>query len=560
MNQPPQSAPNSGTIVTTLTRRWYLWIFPTVAAALAAVAYTQVQQPAWRASQTLLVRDEAGAETERQGRFHSVEAMQTFQETIQEVARNHSVVAATLRDLGPPPGEEQPDQWPTDRDIETVRRQIEVGAPGGAEFGRTEVIYLSVTACSPERSVELCRTLCDHLDERMRHLRNEKAVSLIAELERSFAMAQEDLELSTVKLQAFEQQVGSDLGELRILSDAGAGESNLRSSLNQLEAELREADGSLRSQQQQERLLIAARTDADRLLATPSHLLDSQPALRRLKDGLVDAQLRTAELSSMMSEQHPRVQAALTAEAGIRRELHAEIEAAVQGLTADVQVTQERVTSLNGQLDDVRRRLDRLAELRARYSNLVAEVNQRTGIVDRTRNDLTEARASQSAAQTASLMTRVDSPRAGDYPVGPSRKVIVAGGVAGGLMAGLGLVFLVAPLSLQAGAIGRRWSDRVASSWGRRQADSQPSAGRHRRSTDRAAPSVSSERRAEDRSVAGRATDGHAENSQETARRGRRDTDRFPDRSSDGTSGCHPTANPDGGRRDRERVADRHGQ
>ena len=39
-------------------------------------------------------------ETDRQGRFVSIEAMQTFQETIQEVARNHAVVGSTETILG----------------------------------------------------------------------------------------------------------------------------------------------------------------------------------------------------------------------------------------------------------------------------------------------------------------------------------------------------------------------------------------------------------------------------------------------------------------------------
>jgi len=62
----------------------------------------------------------------------------------------------------------------------------------------------------------------------------------MAELERTLTVGQQDLEKATARLQALEQRVGTDLGELRILSDGGAGESNLRSSLTQLEAELRQ--------------------------------------------------------------------------------------------------------------------------------------------------------------------------------------------------------------------------------------------------------------------------------------------------------------------------------
>ena len=43
-------------------------------------------------------------------------------------------------------------------------------------------------------------------------------------------------------------------------------------------------------------LLKQAEADPTALVAAPCRLLDSQPALRRLKDGLVDSQLRTANL------------------------------------------------------------------------------------------------------------------------------------------------------------------------------------------------------------------------------------------------------------------------
>ena len=61
-------------------------------------------------------------------------------------------------------------------------------------------------------------------------------------------------------------------------------------------------------------LLKDAEADPTRLMAAPNSLLDSQPALRRLKDGLVDAQLRTATLQGRMSAEHPEVVAAREAE------------------------------------------------------------------------------------------------------------------------------------------------------------------------------------------------------------------------------------------------------
>ena len=56
-----------------------------------------------------------------------------------------------------------------------------------------------------------------------------------------------------------------------------------------------------------------------------NRLLDSQPALRRLKDGLVDAQLRTAALQGRMSAEHPEVISAKEAETQVAARVHAEL-------------------------------------------------------------------------------------------------------------------------------------------------------------------------------------------------------------------------------------------
>jgi polysaccharide biosynthesis transport protein len=50
--------------------------------------------------------------------------------------------------------------------------------------------------------------------------------------------------------------------------------------------------------------------------------------------------------------------------------------------------------------------------------------------------------AAQAAATGSSLVTRLDLPETGPYPVGPGRTVITGAGAMGGLMLGLGLVFL----------------------------------------------------------------------------------------------------------------------
>jgi uncharacterized protein involved in exopolysaccharide biosynthesis len=93
----------------------------------------------------------------------------------------------------------------------------------------------------------------------------------------------------------------------------------------------------------------------------------------------------------------------------------------------------------------LRGRLDKLAGMRAEYSSLAADMKHRTTLVEKAQRDLAEARAAQAAAHSASLISPVDRPEAGNRPVGPSFSLIVSIGLIGGLLTGLGVVFLTVP-------------------------------------------------------------------------------------------------------------------
>ncbi|MBW3599031.1 MAG: hypothetical protein KY475_17385 [Planctomycetes bacterium] len=488
-------------LVAIVKARWRWCAATTAVAAIAAIVYAVAKPDVWQARQALVVRDEAVGDLNRQGRFDSSDAMKSAQELVLEVARNRSVVEAALRSAGPPA--DAAALWPDADAITRTQDALAVTAPKGAEFGQTEIIYLTIKAKSRERAVSLVAAVCDQLEHRLQGLRGRKAESVIEELTRTLSLAQADLDEATARLQAIEAEVGSDLGELRILNEAAAGDSNLRASLNQIKTDLRQARAGYTAAREQLQLLLAARTDEKQLFASSSRLLDSQPALRRLKEGLVDAQLRTAALRGRMSADHPNVREAVAAEEEVRRHLQHELDAAIAGLRADLQVTGAQIAAYEEQLAEVTDRLDRLASLRARYANLQSEVRQRAEAVQRVQQDLATARASQAAAASASLLTRMDAPLADDRPLGPRRAMIVLAGLFGGLATGVGLALLTAPATR---GWGRRWSDYLRH--GRRADDRPPSP--EGQTSPRA-------RRAEDRTPGRRASD---------ARRDRRGSDK----------------------------------
>jgi uncharacterized protein involved in exopolysaccharide biosynthesis len=423
--------------------RW--WAVPAVVCAVLAAAYSLIAPRNWSATQALIVRPEAASVSdERLGKFSDLSEMKTLQETILELTKSQSVVAATLREVGPPRRYRHPDRWPTALDIEKFRERIDMRPPGGAEFGKTEVFYLSVTDTNRDRASALAGELCRQLEQRMKQLRDQRAQSMIAELERTVAMANGDLTAKTNLLTEFEAEIGADLAELRSLNAQVGTQGGLSQELESIEAERRANDKTHQENVRLLELLSAAQDDSEQLLATPNSLLKSQPNVKQLKDALVAAQIRTASLSGNRSEKHPLVIGAREAEELIRTQLHDEIAVAIRGLKVDVELGVEREKALVEKWNGSRERIARLAGARAEYANLVASVENHTRLVEAANKNLADARARQAGALSASIISRIDGVEAGIYPVGPSRKTITAAGCVAGLIGGLAVVFLFA--------------------------------------------------------------------------------------------------------------------
>lgn len=420
------------------------WAVPAAVVAVAVLGYAVLHKPKWEAKQALVMRDEVAGRDMQQGQFASVDDMQTAQGTVLELARSPGVVADALKQVRAADGQPLPPNYPSQEDIEAAQSAVKVSAPGGAEFGRTEVFYLIAEDKNRDKAVRLNMALCDALESRLSQLRDAKAQSLIAELEETVTLAEDDLESATARLSVLESHVGGDLAELRILNESSNGESVLRRVVTDIQQELRQEQALLLANEQLLEVLGEAQRDTNHLVATPKGLLVSQPALSRLKDGLVDAQLRTAQALGTMSREHPTVKAAIAEESDVRRRLHSELEVAIRGVKVELEMNRRRIESLQQQLGSQQQRLSGIAGLRAQYNNLSAEVQQRTVVLNNAQADLATAKARRGAAHSASLLTRLDDAQTGAFPAGTSRSMIALAGLFGGLFTGLGVVLLTA--------------------------------------------------------------------------------------------------------------------
>ena len=418
------------------------WIIPTVALTVVACLYALVRSNTWEASQALIIREEANADQRRPGSFADVNEMKTVQETILELVRSKTVLRDTLLAIGPAGKSRPATPWPSDRDIAELRENIKMTPPNGAEFGKTEVFYLKVRDKERQRAVALAEEICRQLQHGFQTLRDEKLRSITDELSRAVQLAETDLASATKQLGELESTVGVDLAELRMLHVGATSGSDLRQKLVEVQNEIRANEAEHARHGQLLLVLKAAQKDPGRLLATPNTLLVALPAVNRLKNGLVDAQLETSKLIGTMSLDHPLVQSAKSAEAEISQNLHDEIAVAIKGLEVELKLADQRLTTLKKLLVSDEQRLQRLASLRAEYANLVAMTESRTSLLESARRNLSDAQAGRASASSVNLISRIDTPDTGINPIGPGKTAIAGAGLVGGLLIGLGYVFL----------------------------------------------------------------------------------------------------------------------
>lgn len=464
-------------LVTTYWQWRVVWVSSAVAFGLLGLLYVLfLKQDVWVASQGIIIRDEANGAVMRLGRFESQTAMKAAQETVLEMARNSQVLGDALTKVGREPswlGWGDNDSPPTNAEIESLAKDgIEVRAPRGAELGTTEVVYLDVKQNSRERAVKLNEAVCSALEDRLKQVREARANGVISELLAAKAAASVNLQRATERLRKMEEGAGADLSDLRGMTDALAGGSSTRTALDASKQELIKAE--LARQQIEADLETAKATfnAPDQLLLTPTELVNAHPGLKRLREGLAAASIRSSELLGRYTETHPLVIASRATEERIRQQLRKELGISVETLTKDLEIATGRVRKLNEQQESFEGRIANLALIRADYSNVASEVRARNEQLQEAERELAQAEAARDAAKTSSLITRLDEPLLGENPVGPGRSTILAGVTISGLFFGFGVVFLLSPMD---GNInyGRRKLDYTGAS-GRRDSDAPP--------------------------------------------------------------------------------------
>ncbi|QDT03616.1 hypothetical protein K227x_20000 [Rubripirellula lacrimiformis] len=460
-----------------------LWAGAVLMFGAVGIVYAMFSSDVYSARQPLVVRDEATTAVDRLGRFASQTDLKAAQETLLEMTQNPEVVAAALRQVGPPSGKPS-ENWPSTKLIDEVATNaVNLVAPKGSEFGNTEVVYLQVKANDPKRASDFCEAMFEHLTQQLRKVRRVRADSVIAELSHARDLAEHDLDEVSAKLREIEIGFGEDLGDLRNLNDTISGDGTNRRTLEETTREAQVVEVELEKMQALKAVLIAGAKDPQQLLVSGSDLLASQPSLQRLKDGLIDAQLAASQLAGIYTPENPKRQAAEATENEIKRRMQQESITALGAMEPTLRLQAERLSRLRDREAGLKKRLDHLATIRTDYAKIDADVEHRTAILGEAKRSLSEAEASRSAALSTNLIAELGPPQVNDDPIGPGGATVTVGSMMAGLIFGLGAVFLIAPGPTEIQG-GRRWSDYLGA--GRRSSDqvgTVPTAERRRRSS-----------------------------------------------------------------------------
>lgn len=453
-----------------------LWILTTIIFGTVGVGYAFfLKTDTYIASQALLVRDEANGAVMRLGRFQSQTEMKAAQETILEMAKSHQVVREALLAVGERPKIMKwflpavfDGEFPSQELVEeTAKRHIEVHAPKGTEFGTTEIIYLDVKSDSKEHAMKLNKALCDALESRLQQVRRVRADGVIQELESAKNSRRVALAEATRDLLEAERAAGSDLTDLRGLTETVGGSSSARAELEQIKNEIRQSELARQTLLSDREMLVKASEDPQGFLVAPGSVLSAHPGLRRMREGLADSQIQGAYILGKFTEDHPSAIASKSAQAAIANRFSHELQAAIVTVDADLALAEVRLQRLEAQKLKAEARLANLAESRAAYANLVAEVKSKTSLLESAERELAGAQAAREASLSTSLLTRLDAPIVSDKPIGPGRTTLSGLSAVAGLIFGLGIVFAITPIDMGP-TYGRRARDRVV---GRRASD-----------------------------------------------------------------------------------------
>ena len=435
MNQQPQQRINH--LVSTLQGYFPLLIVPAIAGLVLAMFYAFLLMPeTWTARQSFLIRDDLSGTAYKPGRFDSEESRKSAQETILEVARRPLVVRNVLEKLGPESSMSS-SNWITDEVIEDTQKEIDISAPNGAEFGKTDAIVLTAKASSRERTRKFIELLSDEIMTQTNRIRSLRFGSMESELYQAYQAADQARDEAIDRLDELDQRLGSDFGFLS-LEGQPTGVEAIKLEILRKQDELEKAESIFAA-------LLKAFDNPAEVSQLPSEVLVAQPALENAMSKMVDLREDLHIAKGLFTDKHAQVKAITKAIEFSQDQLYDSLTGEMTGVQSDIALKKRQLARLNNRIEELKARLIRLSKSRSEHLALTAQVQQLGEAANLAKTAWTETKSRAKAARTVGLITPTDVAQVSSRPDGIGKKYVALAGLFGGLLIGTGLVLLVAP-------------------------------------------------------------------------------------------------------------------
>ncbi len=247
------------------------------------------------------------------------------------------------------------------------------------------------------------------------------AADSIVKLTQAVDLASGQLDVARAQLAVVESSAGEDLDLLRAQSDSPGTESHLQRTLADMELTLQQAENERQSNRELVSLLETALAEHGQITADSHHAIETQPALRQLRDELIAARSNTTRLQETMLPAHPRVQASLAIEAEIGARWQRELGTFLDDVRAEQPRFDSRVDTLTQEATELRERLQKLSFISTNYDQQLADIRQWTDTLTRAKSELAAARDARINVPPVTSSPRIEQPTtsARDTTAGP---------------------------------------------------------------------------------------------------------------------------------------------
>ncbi|MEQ1905693.1 MAG: hypothetical protein ABL888_16005, partial [Pirellulaceae bacterium] len=405
--------------------------------SVLSLLYALQAKKKWLASQTMVLRDDLLGESFKPGRFPSQETLKNAQETLLHIAKKSEVIREALRLTHPEQAAEK--DWPSDDVVDGTRDLISLVAPNGSEFGKTDVVILNVKQNSPESAKKFAQTMAEQIEHHIRIFRSDLLRSMEQELNLQYEQAKVEFEQVAEPVRKLVESTGTDLESLKAFNDTGSGGNEMQRVLENLKSEKRSALTQAQLAEKQLELLAEAKSEPEVAFARNNELMQTQPSLKRLADGLNDAKLTYNTLAGAFLSEHPRLKAAEQAVANTKQQIASEISLIESALQTQLELARDQIAFFANEEEKYESRMLSVNEKRIDFQQLTNDLTQRLEAMGKQQTMLSEIQSLANTADRVSLVAIVGEPELATNPIGLSKSWIVLMGTIGGFFLGLGI-------------------------------------------------------------------------------------------------------------------------